>query len=259
MHAKELKSQMIKGPLVVGGHVFLTDESISELMALSGYDFIWIDAEHGAFDRKTILSHIIAASSGGAASIVRVVDIDIAAVKPVLEMGPDGIIFPMVTSVEDAKRAIDFCRYPPKGTRGFGPRRAKQYGMKDTGSYLEEVDDSILKIIQIEHIDAVKQLDAILAIEGLDAIVIGPNDLSGSIGKLSQLWDAEVLRLCDQIIVKCKAKGIPVGISIGPNDPTYRDRWISQDIDFISIGDDISFLTAGARQVLDSCHPASLR
>ena len=94
MHAKELKSQMIKGPLVVGGHVFLTDESISELMALSGYDFVWIDAEHGAFDRKTILSHIIAASSGGAASIVRVVDIDIAAVKPVLEMGPDGIIFP---------------------------------------------------------------------------------------------------------------------------------------------------------------------
>ena len=126
--AKQLLDKFSGSELAVGGHVFFTDASISEEMACWGYDFIWIDAEHGPFDKEKILQSIVAANNAGAAAIVRVTVNDPAFIKPVLEMGPDGVISPMVCTREEAQRFADACLYPPKGERGFGPRRANRYG-----------------------------------------------------------------------------------------------------------------------------------
>ncbi|HCG62746.1 MAG: 4-hydroxy-3-methylbut-2-en-1-yl diphosphate synthase [Spirochaetae bacterium HGW-Spirochaetae-4] len=252
MDAQTLRTRFANGPLVVGGHVFFTDPSITEQMACMGYDFIWIDAEHGAFDRHTILTHIMAAKSGGAAAVVRVVENSPAVIKPILEMGPDGIIIPQICSAQAAYDAISACRYPPAGIRGFGPRRANRYGSKPTSRYIAEAEDSMLRIVQIEHVDAVREIDAILAVDGLDAVIIGPNDLSGSIGKLGNLWDPEVLSLCDTVLSHSKIANKPCGISLGPQDTDYRDRWIRQGIDFISCGDDLNFIAMGAKLVLSA-------
>ncbi|MCX7028087.1 MAG: aldolase/citrate lyase family protein [Spirochaetes bacterium] len=236
--------------LAIGGHVFLTDPSISEAMASFGYDFIWIDGEHGPFDKEKLLAHIVATNAGGAAALVRVPANDPALIKPVLEMGPDGIIVPMVCTAEEAKKAISACRYPPAGIRGFGPRRANRYGTMPIAEYLAGADTSFLKIVQIEHVDAVRNLSEILAVDGLDAVIIGPNDLSASIGKLGYLGDPEVVALYDEIVATCKREGKPCGVSIGPGDKQFIREWIERGVDFISCGDDISFLALGAAQTL---------
>ena len=148
--ANQMRNCFRKGKPVFGGHVFFSDPQITESMALHGYEFIWIDGEHSCFDRTQILHHIEACRSGGAASIVRIPWNDPVLAKPVLEMGPDGIIFPMVCSEKEARTVVDACCYPPIGQRGFGPRRAAQYGAISEKDYLENVNDSFLRIIQIE-------------------------------------------------------------------------------------------------------------
>ena len=237
--------------LAIGGHVFLTDPSISEAMAGFGYDFIWIDGEHGPFDKEKLLAHIVAANAGGAAALVRVPANDPVLIKPVLEMGPDGIIIPMVMNAEEARKAVSACRYPPAGIRGFGPRRANRYGMIPTEVYLASADEAIIKIVQIEHISAVRDIEAILAVEGLDAVIIGPNDLSASIGRLGKLKDPDVIALYDEIVNACRSAEKPCGVSIGPGDEGFIQEWIARGVDFISCGDDISFLAAGALRTID--------
>lgn len=242
---KLLKDMQIGECKVVGGHVFLTDPSITEALAMSGYDFIWIDAEHSAFDKHAILMHVMAAQGCGAAAFVRVTDNNPAVIKPVLEMGVDGIIIPMILTEEGAQKAMQACLYPPYGVRGFGPRRANRYGQTPTGIYLKEASSSFLRIFQIEHIEAVENIEAILRVVGLDAIIIGPNDLSGSINRLGDIMHSEVLSLGKQIIAHAKKMKIPVGVSIGPDEEVIR-TWIEMGVDFISVGDDLSFIKQGA-------------
>jgi 2-dehydro-3-deoxyglucarate aldolase/4-hydroxy-2-oxoheptanedioate aldolase len=117
--------------------------------------------------------------------------------------------------------------------------------------YLASADKAFLKIVQIEHIAAVRDIEAILGVEGLDAVIIGPNDLSASIGKLGKLKDPEVVALYDKIVGACKRAGKPCGVSIGPGDEGFIRDWIGRGVDFISCGDDISFLAAGALKTID--------
>lgn len=244
--AKELKERMQEGHLsVIGGHVFFNDPAISNAMASFGYDFLWIDAEHGPFDKETLMQHVIAANEGGAGAFVRVSSSDPAVIKPVLEMGVDGIIIPMVMDGKEARAAIGACLYPPEGIRGYGPRRANRYGMLPDAEYLPQSRDSFLRILQIEHISAVQHIDEILSVDGLDAIIIGPNDLSASISLLGHPTDERVLQLAGIVIKAAKDAGVPVGVSIGP-DPSVMEKWGKLGVDFLSVGDDISFLKNGA-------------
>ncbi|MBI9094804.1 MAG: 4-hydroxy-3-methylbut-2-en-1-yl diphosphate synthase [Sphaerochaeta sp.] len=252
--AKALLTSMQEGKCkIVGGHVFFTDPSSTEALAMHGYDFIWIDAEHGPFDKHTLLMHVMAANAGGAAAFVRVSENNPAVIKPVLEMGIDGIIIPMILTEEDAQKAIKACLYPPEGIRGFGPRRANKYGQMPLETYLEEAPSSFLRILQIEHIQAVENIEAILAVQGLDAIIIGPNDLSASIGRLGDSMHPEVLELGKLIIAHAKKARIPVGVSIGPDEKAI-ETWMKMDLDFISVGDDISFLQQGVQRTLSMVH-----
>ena len=234
-----------KGEFILGGHIFLPNPSMAEAMAYFGYKYLWVDAEHCAFDREQILSHIVAINGAGAGAFVRVASTDPVTVKPILEMGPDGIIFPMVCSASDAEKAISGCMYPPKGIRGFGPKRANHYDFINKEEYFSTVEDSFVRLIQIEHKDAVANIDEILEVKGIDGVVIGPNDLSGSIGVIGQKTHPEVLKMCELAVSKCKAHKIPCGTSIGPFDADYTKYWINQKIDFLFCGDDISLVRIG--------------
>ncbi len=245
--AEALRARFRARDLVIGGHVFFTDSAITEQLGYHGYEFVWIDAEHGAFDKACILSHIIAASASGTASLVRVAWNDPVLVKPILEMGPDGIILPMVCTAGEAKAAVAACEYPPKGVRGFGPRRANRYGQMDLAEYLVNASRQVLKIVQIEHVDAVGNLPEILATPGLDLIVVGPNDLSASVGHLGETRHPEVVKLLNQVAETCKQLNKPFGVSLGPNDKATIEDWIKRGVSFIGCGDDVSFISAGAK------------
>ena len=248
--AEQLRRKFHNHELVVGGHVFYADSEITEQLGNHGFEFVWIDAEHSALDLKCVLSHIMAAAAADTASIVRVAWNDPVRIKPVLEMGPDGIILPMVCTKEEAESAVRSCTYPPRGIRGFGPRRANQYGAMDTITYLENADRSFLRILQIEHRDAVENLDEILTVEGIDLLVVGPNDLSASYGLLGHTRDPRMMPIYDEIARKCRAAGIPFGVSVGAGDRESMKEWIRRGVSFLGCGDDISYISMGCRQTL---------
>jgi 2-dehydro-3-deoxyglucarate aldolase/4-hydroxy-2-oxoheptanedioate aldolase len=246
----EWKRKIRAGEFPVGGHIFLPNQAMAEAMVCFGYEYLWIDGEHGHFDKEQILAHIIAVNGAGAGAFVRVTTGDPAMIKPVLEMGPDGIIVPMVNSAEVAADIISACTYPPKGTRGFGPRRANRYAALSDQEYLDSVDDALVKIIQIEHKDGGDRIDEILGVPGIDAVVIGPYDYSGSMGLLGQLHHPDLLAQFEKVLARCKAHGIPCGPSIGPGDEEFLRFWLDRQADFLFCGDELSFAKMGTESTL---------
>ena len=231
----KIRDKLSKGALCFGTHCSTTDADFYEMCGLLGYDYIWIDNEHAGMTQPMIKNAIIATNAGGCCALVRVPDHQMAHVKPVIECGPDGVIFPMVNTAEEAAHCVSICTYPPKGIRGFGPLRAIDYGTRSFEEYVETVDQSFLKIMQCEHAESVKNLDAILDVPGVDAVICGPMDLSASVGKMGNYFDPEVLGLMQTIIDKCKAHGKPFGLSIGLDMELIR-FWMDRGASFLSLG-----------------------
>lgn len=221
----------------------------AELLGTVGYDMLWIDDEHGYYSRETLLRAIIGAQAGGMFSLVRMPWNDPVLAKPVLDMGADGILFPMVCSAEEARKAVRACKYPPEGNRGFGPTRANRYGAISSREYIDTVSKRVWCGIQIEHIDAAHNLDEILQVEGIDVFVVGPCDLSGSMGKLAQLDDPEVLAVFEEVAGKVKAAGKLLGTAIGTDEATIA-WWIDHGADLVFAGTEAGFLFAEGSRVL---------
>lgn len=239
-----LRALLRSGRFLLGTHICACDASMTEAAGLCGFDYLWIDTEHTAIDYRTLQQHLTAASAAGVPAMVRVPWNEEYLAKRVLELGPDGIIFPMIRSAAEAKRAVDACRYPPQGTRGFGPLRAADYGLTACPDFIRE--EPVCCILQIEHKDAVENIDGILDTPGVDALVLGPCDLSGSMGKLGQPEDAQVQAAISLVIRKCSEHGIPVGVSLGLCPPETLRRWRQRGIRFLSTGNEYSFLQQGA-------------
>jgi 2-keto-3-deoxy-L-rhamnonate aldolase RhmA len=241
----KIKDKISRGELVIGTSVQLADPVISEMLGGCGFDFIWIEGEHSTLDKRGIDMHIMAVSKSGIAPFVRVAWNDPVIVKPVLDMGPAAIIFPFIKTPEEAKLAVSSCKYPPKGIRGFGPIRANEYSMMDNEKYLKLSEKEPWIILQVEHVDAVNNLEKILKVEGIDSILVGPNDLSGSIGLLGQTRHPEVIKLLDRIAVECNKAKIPFGVSTGFNEKNITD-WINRGISWIAVDGDSDYLVSGA-------------
>jgi 2-keto-3-deoxy-L-rhamnonate aldolase RhmA len=236
---------------VVGTHVFLRDKCISEMLGFLNFDFLWIDSEHTGIDKACILDHIIAINGTNAACFVRVPWNDPVLVKPIIDMGVDGIVFPLIRTMEDAQLAVLSCEYPPVGIRGFGPLRSLKYGMIDAREYIRTASRDIFKIIQIEHIDAVEHIDEILSVKGIDMIVCGPNDLSGSMGMLLETRRDEVMMVLDKVAEKCLEHGIPFGVSMGSVWENMID-WVRRGASFLSLDADSGYIISGAKKTFES-------
>ncbi len=235
--------------ICVGTVVSLADPVVSELCAEAGYDFIWIDTEHSPFDGRTVLAHVMATRGTDLAAFVRVPANDPVLIKPILEFEPAAIIVPLVRSAEDVRKAVEACKYPPKGMRGFGPRRGMRFGAVDMQTYLKAADEQTMVIVQIEHIDAVNDLDAILATPGLDGICLGPNDLSGSLGVLGQFSHPDVVAAIDTTIKKTLQTDLFLGVATGYAPESSR-RWIGKGIQWICLDTDCAGIYHRAQQVL---------
>lgn len=239
------------GKRLLGTHVNLTDYRICEMMGYIGFDYLWIDMEHLATDFRTMESHLIAAKSAGTPSLVRVPWNDIPNMKRVLETGPDAIVVPMVNSYEEAKQAIDTCIYPPEGKRGCGPFRAIRYGIDDLHEYIDSKSKEMCRFLQVESVEAVEAMDAVCQIPYMDGFIIGPYDLSGSMGKLGHVFDSDVNAMIDLAIQKAHDNGKPIGISTGADTAEELEHWIKKGVDFISSGTDASCIIKGSKALLN--------
>lgn len=244
-----VRKALVSGGLAIGTHCATQDATFFELCGFLGYDFVWIEGEHTDMTGPMVVNAIIAAQAGGCAAFARVPWNNPVLAKPILEAGPDGIIFPMINSAKECEMAVSSCRYPPKGTRGFGPNRAMKFGEMPLDEYLEHVEKNVWRIIQIEHIDGVNDLDRILQVEGLSAVFCGAMDLSASVGKIGQLDDPQVSDMMETIAEKCKKSGIPFGVSTA-GDTTLLDFWIERGANLIGAGDPYGYFARISRQVL---------
>ena len=247
--AQKLLQRVRAGERLYGAHTFFTDPQIGNAFAYLGYDFVWIDGEHAPFDKERLLMEVIAVNEGGSAAFVRVPWNDPVLIKPVLEMGVDGIILPMVETEEDAKRAVAACSYPPTGCRGYGPKRAAKYGIQPVQEYIKESSQSFLTIVQVETALGVSNIPKIAAVPGIDVIIIGPSDLSGSIGLLKQADHPDVQKIYDEAAALCCESGIAWGVSIKPDIATVRE-WEKRGAQIIGCADDLSFVVNSGREFL---------
>lgn len=253
---------MLKGKIknkikTIGTHINLNDIAVGRIAGLSGYDFVWIDMEHSYLSYEGLLNSIIAVHSGGSQVIVRATQDDLTATKKILEMGADGIIFPMVKTAKEANRLISYTVYPPKGIRGFGPMNAVEFGIKNVSEYVNNHHKTMCRFIQIEHIEAVNNLDEIIKNEYIDGYIVGANDLSGSMGRLGDVFCDEVTNVIKEVIAKLKSAGKYVGISTGDFSESTLQHWHDMGFDMISSGADFDFLREGFKQnreILERVH-----
>jgi 2-keto-3-deoxy-L-rhamnonate aldolase RhmA len=230
----------------IGTWITLNHPSIAEILADAGFDWLCIDMEHSVTDYSEAQQLILAIQSKGIKAYVRVGENNTRIIKRVLDAGADGIIVPSVNSAFEAKKAVDAVKYPPFGKRGVGLARAQSFGF-GFEDYRDNKSKDIKLIVQIEHIDAIKELDEIISTDGVDGTFIGPYDLSGSIGKPGQ-WDSsdvkEALLIYEETVKKYdKWVGFHV---IQPDYELVNDK-IAKGYNFIAFSLDVLFLGTIAR------------
>jgi 2-keto-3-deoxy-L-rhamnonate aldolase RhmA len=244
---EEFLAKIGGGRIPLGAAITFADPAVSEVACASGLDFLWFDGEHGEFDRETAMLHLMSVKGTGVASLYRVPSCDHTEIKRVIDFAPAGIIIPMVLTAEDAARAVDACRYPIHGgSRGFGPRRGLDYGAGDAKAYFEASAHEPLVMIQLEHIEAARNLDAILDVPGVDAVIVGPFDFTMSMKKPGQFHDPEVAAMFDECCRKVRDRGILLGCYTECD----FDIWKRRGVQFMAIKNDTNAMMLGFKTMM---------
>lgn len=233
----------------IGSWITLNHPSIAEIMADAGFDWLCIDLEHSVIDYFETQQLIIAIQSKGIKAFVRVGENNTRIIKRILDAGADGIIVPSVNSAAEAQKAVNSVKYPPYGNRGVGLARAQSYGF-GFDHYRDVKSKEIKLIVQIEHINAINELDAILNIEGVDGTFIGPYDLSGSIGKPGQWNEPEVLAALKVYEDTVKKYDKLIGFHVVPPDYSLVIEKQNKGYNFIAFSFDAYFLGNKVREQL---------
>lgn len=209
---------------------------------------------------ETLLGHIMALKTTGTPIVVRLPQNELTSAKKVLEMGVDGVIFPMVKNAEEANRLIASTLYPPYGDRGFGPMNAIDYGFKKSGDYVKNNHEEMCRFIQIEHKEAIEDLDEIMKNPYIDGYIFGPNDLSGSYHMLGDVFSDKITNIIRDTIIRLHENDKYVGIASGGYSEEVIRHWSSLGADMLAAGADFDFIRDGAcknRMNLERIHKKS--
>jgi len=240
------QDRLRSGDLLLGTIVTLPSPEMAELLSQAGFDWLFIDMEHTSLGVKDV-QRILQAVGKEFPCLVRVPAMDEAWIKKVLESGPAGIIVPHVNTPEEIEKILRWSKYPPDGTRSVGISRAQGYGL-NLQEYMEKANETIAIVPQVEHIDAVNNLDAIVKVRGLTSIFVGPYDLSGSIGKLGKVKDPEVHGMIQNVQTICSKTDIVTGI-FGV-DAEEVNSYIKIGYSLVAVGLDTSHVSKSVQQTL---------
>lgn len=250
MLAEKIKEKLRNRQPSVGTWMSMAHPSIAEILAMAGFEWVVIETEHTAIDVSEVLRLIIAIEQRGAIPLVRLASVDPVQAKAVLDSGAAGVIVPMVNTRAEAELAVAMTKYPPLGNRGVGLARAQGYG-QDFDNYVKNANQHTLLIVQIEHIDAVNNIDEILSVPGIDGTFIGPYDLSMSLGVPGQLSHPSVVAAKEKVLKAVLKKGLAAGIHFVQPLTAAEDcaAGIKEGYTFIAVGTDILFIGDNARKL----------
>jgi len=240
----------INNNVKVGSWITISHPAIAEIMAKSGFDWLAIDLEHSVITIREAEELIRIISLCNVTPLVRLTSNDPNQIKRIMDAGAHGIIVPMVNTQEDAIKAVNAVKYPPFGNRSFGLARAQGYGAK-FNEYLEWQKHETVIVVQIEHIDAVDNLEKIFSVEGIDGFIIGPYDLSGSLGIPGQFEHPEFLATIERIKRVANNMNMNGGIHIVEPDPQKLEDCIKEGYKFIAYSVDIRMLDTACKIGLD--------
>jgi 2-keto-3-deoxy-L-rhamnonate aldolase RhmA len=253
---KSLRSRILAKEITIGSWLSFGYAYSAEIMARGGFDWMVIDLEHGAIDMGEARSLIQIIDLAGCVPLVRVASNDSVRIKQALDAGARGVIIPMVNTADEARSAVRAAYYPPVGARGVGLARAQDYGA-DFEGYRSRAADETIVIVQIEHIEAVKNLEQILAVPGVDGFMVGPYDLSGSVGHPGDFNHPAVREAMAEVARVAKSASKPAGYHIVQPDTKLLKQKIEEGFSLIAYGDDMVFFREkvaaefdGARKVL---------
>lgn len=242
-----LKNKLKSKSLSIGSWLTIPSQSVIEILATAGFEWLVIDLEHSPISIESTLNLIGHIQGNDMQALVRVSKNEEVIIKRVLDAGADGIIIPMINSKNDIESAVDYVKFPPIGKRGVGLNRAQKYGTK-FNEYVNWLDKEVVIIAQIEHIDGVNNLDAILSNTYLDGIIVGPYDLSASLGIPGDYYHKSVQNAINTIEIKTKKSNKSLGFHVIESDHTYSLRKINAGYNFMAFSIDFFFLGDMARK-----------
>ncbi len=237
------KHGLARGELQIGLWCSLCSNIAAELVAYSGFDWLVLDTEHSPNEVPDLVQQLQAVATGTASAVVRPAWNDTVLIKRVLDIGAQSVLLPYVQNAEEAKRAVAATRYPPRGVRGVtGSGRAARYGR--VADYLKRADEELCVLVQAETRQALDNIEAIAAVEGVDGVFIGPSDLAASLGHIGQPGHPVVQSALKEAVDRLKAVGKPAGILTANADEARR--YIEWGYLFVAVGSDIGLLAKGA-------------
>ena len=253
MSRKKLKKALKNRDTIFGGWISYDHPSIAETFALTGFDFISIDMEHAPISLASAQRIISISQSKGVPCLPRPVSHSNDLFKPLLDSGADGLVVQMLESYEEVDVIESYLKYPPIGKRTFGINRAQDFGL-NFDNYVKSWNDETILIIQIESKKGLENIDRITQHKCIDGIMIGPYDLSGSLGFPGKINHPIINQACSKIIETCKSKNISCGTQISiPNEKNIRDA-IDKGYNFIILGSDLFVLTEWSKRTTETIH-----
>jgi len=237
-----LKKRLKKGNLLVGTMISeLRNPNVAYMLSQCGYDFFIIDNEHGAYSPETLSDLIAAARGAGIAPIVRIPEIRRETILKPLDSGAAGLLVPQVNTAKQAEEIIFYAKYPPAGNRGVALRRAHSlYGRVKPAEYMKQANEETFIAVQAESPTAIENLDSIAAVAGVDAIFVGPFDLSVSLGIPGGVNHPREVEAIDRVIAVCRKRGTISGIHLF--DLASLKKWVQKGMRFVTYSSDVALL-----------------
>lgn len=248
-----VKKALLERQVTLGTWMQFGHPGIAEILANTGFDWIAADCEHTDIGIEGFAAVARSMYGRGPVPLVRVRENDTLAIRQVLDIGAQGVIVPLVNTAEDAQKAVDAVKFPPDGIRGFAFFRANDWGM-NFDEYAGRANQETVVIVMIETKEAVDNIDAILAVEGIDGVLIGPYDMSGSYGVIGQTSHPFLLQARRRVVEACQEAGKSAGLhDVLPTEASIKAA-IEEGFTFLALGMDNVFIAQGARHALHIAH-----